>query len=251
MDTHPGQLCRTVGFVSQDWNRFKERPKPNKRTQFRSIVCFLSVLLPFHLYLVDLDSILPYTAVVKLFSLLDSSQHHFRLLVSKSKEIYMPVLSLSLSCPLFLLGVPALFSRSWAHQPISTTADGGSEIPKLFRLLPVPWAWGLQVTTAEGTLAVTGRTDSKRICRSALVMEDLVAVFKVVQTPRRPNSFGLPWLLSTRAFKSGLWAFSETICRNSQAFFFLSDEKFLSVSTNKSPSPHQFMLYKFGLSFVY
>lgn len=109
----------------------------------------------------------------------------------------------------------------------------------------------LQVTTAKGTFAVTGRADSKRICRSALVMEDLVAVFKVVQTPRRPNSFDLPCLLWTRAFKSGLWAFSETICRNSQASFFLSDEKFHSVATNKSLSPHQFMFYKFGLSFVY
>lgn len=141
IDIHPGQLCQTVGFVSQDWKGFKERPKANKRAQFESTVCFLSVLVLFHLYLVDLDSVLPYVAVVKLFSLLDFSQHHFRLLGSKSKEVYMPILSFSLSSPLFLLGVPALFSRSGTHQPISTTADGGSEIPKLFRLLPVPWAW--------------------------------------------------------------------------------------------------------------
>lgn len=169
-------------------------------------MCFLSVLVLSHLYPVDLDSIFPYVAV-NLFSLLKSSQHHFRLLVSKSKEVYMLVLSLSLSFSLPL-------SLFWVFLPFSTGLEPTSQFElQLMEDQKSQICLGscqfhghewLQVTTAQGTLVVTGRADSKRVCRSALVMEDLVAVFKVVQTPRRPNSFDLPWLLSTRVFKSRL-----------------------------------------------
>lgn len=166
-------------------------------------MCFLSVLDLFYVYPVDLDSILPHVTVVKLFGLLVSSQHHSRLLVSKSKEVYMHVLSLSLSLSLFWV----FLSFSTDLEPTSQFQLQLMEDQKSQSCLGSCQSHGhewLEVTTAKGTLAVAGRADSKRICRSALVMENLVAVFKVVQTPRRPNSFDFPWLLSARVFKSRL-----------------------------------------------
>lgn len=55
-----------------------------------------------------------------------------------NNETYMHVLS---PFPCLSLAVPALSYVSWIHQPVSTTADGESESPKLFRLLPAPWMW--------------------------------------------------------------------------------------------------------------
>lgn len=195
LDIHPGQLCQTAGFVREDWNREKKDQNRKKGHNLEALCVFPLPPLPlvpsrsglFSLTLLLLSFSVcsaPLSASLQAFSFQNQWGLH-------ACVCSLPPSFSGYSCPFHpVLNPSASFSYSWRR----IRNPKGVQAPASPRS-----ASGCRQPQQKGLLLLLAGEAPGGFSEVPEWWRDLVAVFRVLQTPRKLNSFDLPWLLSTRA----------------------------------------------------